>query len=169
MIDCSKDGTSRTSRMLGLCLIVALGSGCASSGGSGLTLQQRQEIEEIVVAEEAGQLNECQAAQLDLDRDGASETVVVFKVGSYGSQIRVLKWHTGIPTTLFENGSDTPNTAFCLAEDVPTILLERKTEATQLAYQWNGKAFVQAAGAGCPGMRNQIAWQSCELTGKMRR
>ena len=48
-------------------------------------------------------------------------------------------------------------------EDVPIILLERKTEATRLAYQWNGKAFVQAAGASCSGKQNQITWQSCEL------
>jgi len=155
-------------RVLGLYLTVALASGCASTAGSTLTLQQRQAIEDIVVAEEAGQLNDCQAAQIDLDRDGAPETVIVFKVGSYGSQARVLKWQAGKPTTLFENGSDTPNTAFCLAEDVPTILLERKTEATQLTYQWNGKAFVQAAGAGCPGRQNQITWQSCELTGARR-
>ena len=153
-------------RVLGLYLTVALASGCASTATSTLTLQQRQAIEDIVVAEEAGQLNDCQAAQIDLDRDGAPETAVVFKVGSYGSQIRVLKWQAGRPTTLFENGSDTPNTAFCLAEDVPTILLERKTEATQLTYQWNGKAFVQAAGASCQGRQNQITWQSCELTGK---
>jgi hypothetical protein len=158
--------TLRKTRLLGLCLTVALASGCASTAGSALTLQERQAIEDIVVAGEAGRLNECQAAQIDLDRDGTPETVVVFKVGSHGSQVRVLKWHAGKPTTLFENGSDTPNTAFCLAEDVPTILLERKTEATQLTYQWNGKAFVQAAGASCQGRQNQITWQSCELTGK---
>jgi len=158
--------TLRKTRLLGLCLVVALASGCASTAGSTLTLQQRQAIEDIVVAEEAGRLNECQAAQIDLDRDGAPETVVVFKVGSHGSQIRVLKWRAGTPATLFENGSDTPNTAFCLAEDVPTILLERKTEATQLTYQWNGKAFVQAAGARCLEKQNQITWQSCELPGK---
>lgn len=159
----------RKTRMFGLCLVVTLASGCVSTAGSKLTLQQRQAIEEIVVAEEAGQLNECQATHVDLDRDGAPETVVVFKVGSYGSQVRVLKWHAGKPTALFENGSDTPNTAFCLVEDVPTILLERNTEATQLIYQWNGTAFVQAAGASCPGTRDEIAWQPCELTGKMRR
>ncbi len=145
---------------------VVLGAGCVSSRGTTLTQQQRQAIEDIVVAEEAGRLNECQATQIDLDRDGTPETVIVFKVGSYGSQIRVLKWHAGKPTALFENGSDTPNTAFCFAENVPTILLERKAEATQLIYQWNGKAFVQAVGAGCPGKQNQITWQSCELTGK---
>ncbi len=156
----------RKTRMFGLCLTVVLASGCASTAGSALTLQQRQAIEDIVVAEEAGQLNECQAAQIDLDRDGAPETAIVFKVGSYGSQIRVLKWHAGKPTALFENGSDTPNTAFCLAEDVPTIFLERKTGATQLTYQWNGKAFVQAAGTSCLGRQNKITWQSCELTGR---
>ena len=166
MIDIFKEGTLHKNRVFGLCLMLALANGCASTAGSTLTRQQRHKIEDIVVAEEAGRLNECQAAQIDLDRDGAPETVVVFKVGSHGSQVRVLKWHAGTPTTLFENGSDTPNTALCLAEDVPTILLERKTEATQLAYQWNGKTFVQAAGASCPGKQNNIAWQSCELMGK---
>lgn len=158
----------RKTRVFRLCLTVALASGCASTGGSRLTLQQRQAIEDIVVAEEAGRLNECQASQIDLDADGTPEMVVVFKVGSYGSQVRVLKWHADTPTTLFENGSDTPNTAFCMAEDVPTILLERKTEATQLTYQWNGKTFIQAAGASCPGRQKQITWQSCELTGARR-
>jgi len=156
----------RKTSIFGLCLMAVLAGGCASTTVSTLTLQQRQAIEDIVVAEEAGQLNECQAAQIDVDHDGTPETVIVFKVGSHGSQARVLKWHAGKPTTLFENGSDTPNTAFCLAEDVPTILLERKTEATKLTYQWNGKAFVQAAGASCQGRQNQITWQSCELTGK---
>jgi len=146
-------------------LVALLCVSCAHAERPGLTQQQRGAIEDIVVAGEAGRLNACQAAQIDLDRDGAQETVIVFKVGSHGSQARVLRWQGERPTVLFENGSDTPNTAFCLAEGVPTINLERSqqlpAEAVQLAYQWDGGAFVPRDGVRCATGQDQIAWENC--------
>ena len=102
---------------------------CAHQRGPALTLMQRQAIEYIVQAEEAGSLNQCRVAQIDLTRDGKPESVVIFRVGSHGSQVRVLSWQAEKATVLFENGSNTPNTAFCLVEGVPTIALKRTESA----------------------------------------
>ena len=149
-------------RMLAVCLALAtFVVGCTYATRATLTQAQQQVIEDIVVAEEAGRLNDCRATQVDLDREGPLETVILFLVGSHGSQARALRWQGASAVTLFEDGSDTPGTAFCLAEGVPTFVLERKGSKVPLAYQWNGKAFVQAAGAGCAGRQSTVIWHSC--------
>ncbi len=148
-----------------LALIALLYVGCAQTGRSTLTQQQRDVFAEIVDWE-AGRFSTCRVSHIDLDKDGAPETVMTFRVGSYGSQIRALKWRAGKYAVLFENGSNTPNTAFCLAEGVPTIVLERTEsvgrEAVQLVYQWDGEDFVQGPNTSCSTSPDQIAWEACE-------
>lgn len=126
---------------------------------------QRQAIEFIVQAEEAGSLNQCRVSQIDLTGDGKPESVVIFRVGSHGSQVRALSWQAEKATVLFENGSNTPHTAFCLVEGVPKISLKRTESAgravTQLVYQWDGQTFAPSQSDGCALGQDSLRWEEC--------
>jgi len=144
--------------------LVLLCVSCTHTGRSTLTRQQRDEIQQVVDGE-AGDFSTCRTCQIDLNKDGTPETVFTFAVGLRGSQIRVLQWRAEQSTVLFDDGSNTPNTVFCLAEDVPTAVLERVDrvgeEATQLVYQWDGQAFMPSLAGGCVQEQDNLRWLSC--------
>ena len=150
-------------------LVVLLCVSCAHAGRSTFTQQQR-DVFGGIVDWEAGIFSTCLAYQIDLDKDDIRETVITFGVGSHGSQIRALKWQAGEHTVLFEDGSDTPNTTFCLAEGVPTVVLERSDsaygEVAQLVYQWDGQAFVPSRDGGCTPEQDDLRWEDCSSASK---
>ena len=145
-------------------VVALLCIGCAYTGRSTLTHHQRGVIQQVVDGE-AGAFSTCRTCQIDLNKDGTPETVFTFKVGLSASQIRVLEWRAEESTVLLDDGSNTPNTAFCLAEGVPTVVLERSHsvygETARLVYQWDGQAFVPSESGGCALEQDDLVWEDC--------
>jgi len=143
----------------------------ASAAETVLTELQQEAIATVVTAEEAGNLNQCRAAQVDLEGDGTNETVIIFRVGSHGSQGRMFDWDSGSPSMVFDAGSNTPNTDFCLLDGVPTFALEQTAriggEVSRLTYQWRWRSFELVEGVECPA-EPTVVWGPCEDTPDLR-
>ena len=113
--------------------------------------QQVRAIIQRVIAEEGGFENLCVVSRIDLDGNGSDEAVFTFIAGVHGSQVRAVSWKGGRDHILFENGSNTPNTAFVRVDGMPAIVLEQSDDApnyvqgvrTQQLYLWDGRTFTQ--------------------------
>lgn len=123
-------------------------------------------IQPIIMEFSHGGGRGCVVSRYDLNGDGQDEAVYTHPAGMHGSRAYAVRWEGGKPQVLFDESSNTPNTAFISVEGVPAILIEESDyepsyvegARIQQLYLWDGTTFTRAANQDCR-LKNQVTWE----------
>jgi len=114
---------------------------------SSLSAAQKETIKKIIDDESFVTMND--TVEIDLDKDGKNEAIVIYVAGAHSSGAKVIKFSNSEPEIIFQHGSSTPNTEFKLLEGTPTLIFEESDYPPSYTigrryeeiYQWDGKTF----------------------------
>lgn len=113
-----------------------------------LTKVQQEAIEKLV-AEEGTMGIPPNIIEVDLNKDGKKEDIVICERPPHHSGVKVVKFNGDKAEVIFEHFSNTAETQFKIINNIPTLIFEESDYTPDYAtgkrykeiYQWDGKTF----------------------------
>lgn len=127
-----------------LWIVLILATGCATQNGIiHLTSAQKTIINKLTTDELAVH---SEIKEIDLDKDGKVEAVVICGTSAHSSVAKVIKFNNEEAEIIFEHYSNTPATEFKIINGLPTLTFEKSLYIPDYATAKRQKEIYQCDG-----------------------